>query len=61
MGYVCNVVEGVSTAVLQDELEATDGAETGDGGRFCGEGNAAGYTEEPGAYVADDRVGRELR
>ncbi len=46
VGDAVDVAEGVAAGVLQDELEAADGADTGDGGRLSGEGDAAGNTEE---------------
>ena len=38
MGDAVDVGEGVSASVLEDELEASDGADTGDGWGFGGEG-----------------------
>ena len=60
VGDAIDVAEGVAAAVLQDELEAADGADAGDGGRLGGEGDATGYAEEFGADVGDDVVGGEF-
>ena len=60
VGDAVDVAEGVAAAVLQDELEAADGADAGDGGRLSGEGDAAGNAEELGADVGDDGFGGEL-
>src|SRR6202044_1476022 len=49
-----DVAEGAAAGVLQDELEAADGADAGDGGRLGCEGDAAGDHEEFGTYVEDD-------
>src|SRR5206468_2856199 len=60
VGDAIDVAEGVAAAVLEDELEAADGADAGDGGRLGGEGDAAGDAEELGAYFLDDSAGGEL-
>ncbi len=60
VGDAVDVAEGVAAAVLQDELEAADGADASDGGGLGGEGDAAGDAEELGADVGDDVLGGEL-
>ena len=61
VGDAVDVAEGVAAGVLQDELEAADGADAGDGGGFGCEGDAAGDAEELGADVGDDGVRGEVR
>ncbi len=60
MGDAVDVAEGVAAGVLQDELEAADGADAGDGGRLGREGDAAGDAEELGSDVGDDGFGGEF-
>src|SRR5206468_6493516 len=56
VGDAVDIAEGVAARVLQDELEAADGADACDGGRFGGEGDAAGDGEELRPDVGDDGV-----
>src|SRR5258708_5257150 len=55
-----DVAEGVAAGVLQDELEAADRTDAGDGGRFGREGDAAGDAEELRTDIGDDGFGRVL-
>ncbi len=61
VGDAVDVAEGVAAGVLQDELKAADGADACDGGRFGGEGDAAGDGEELRSDVEDDGVRGEVR
>ena len=56
-----DVAEGIATAILEDELEATDGADAGDGRRFRGKGDATGDAEELGPDIRDDAMRGEVR
>ncbi len=58
VGDAVDVAEGVAAGVLQDELEAADGADTRDGGRLNGEGRCLLGPEELGADLGDDVAGR---
>ena len=49
VGDAVDVAEGIAAAVLQDELEAADGADARDGGRLSGEGDAAGNARRASA------------
>ena len=60
VGDAVDIAEGVAAGVLQDELEAADGADAGDGGRLRGEGDAAGDAEELRPDVGNDGFGGKL-
>ena len=52
-----DVGKGVAALILQDELEAADGADALDGGRFGCKQNTARNTEQLGPNAAHDRCG----